>query len=311
MRIRFGLAAFFLLLLVPATGRACSIPVFRYALERWRPSPYEVLVYHRGQLGESDRKALKGLDILAQGANLDVADVDLDRNGDKELKVLWEKHGKDKPLPWVIVRFPEADSRTPLAWSGPLDAAKLKSLIDSPCRQQIVRKLFGGASAVFVLLESGDEKADAEAGKMLAAELANLEKGVVLPALTREGPQLRSEVPLGVSFPLLKLSRKAPQEKQFIDLLMGCEADLEKANGPIAFAVFGRGRVLTALHGKDLKASEVEGVVRFLCGACSCQVKELNPGIDMIFQAQWDAFLEIEIAPTPREAKPANVPEKR
>ncbi len=156
---------------------------------------------------------------------------------------------------------------------------------------------------MFILLESGDEKADVEAGKMLTGELAKLEKSVVLAPLTREGPQLRSDVPLGISFTLLKLSRSNVQEREFIDLLMGCEDGLEKAKGPIAFALFGRGRVLTALHGKDLKASEIESVIRFLCGACSCQVKELNPGIDMIFQTAWEAFLEVEIGPTPREMK--------
>ena len=71
----------------------------------------------------------------------------------------------------------------------------------------------------------------------------------------------------------------------------------------IVFAFFGRGRVLTALHGKDLKAKELEEVAKFLCGACSCQVKELNPGIDLLFAVKWEAFLDIEITPQPREAR--------
>ena len=46
----------------PASAHTCSIPVFRYALERWIPGPYEVLVYHRGPLSEADRKTLKEME---------------------------------------------------------------------------------------------------------------------------------------------------------------------------------------------------------------------------------------------------------
>ena len=28
---------------------ACSVPVFRYALERWDASPYALVVFHRGR----------------------------------------------------------------------------------------------------------------------------------------------------------------------------------------------------------------------------------------------------------------------
>src|SRR5512136_1886912 len=37
----------FLLSSIPS-ALACSVPVFRYALERWPASPYEAVVFHRG-----------------------------------------------------------------------------------------------------------------------------------------------------------------------------------------------------------------------------------------------------------------------
>ena len=40
---------------------ACSVPVYRYALERWWPDPYEVIVFHRGELTEQQQAILKDL----------------------------------------------------------------------------------------------------------------------------------------------------------------------------------------------------------------------------------------------------------
>ena len=45
----FAAIGFFLLTMSNAV-LACQIPVFRYALERWQPDPYEVVVIHRGSL---------------------------------------------------------------------------------------------------------------------------------------------------------------------------------------------------------------------------------------------------------------------
>lgn len=302
---RFSLLGLILTFIVPHAAAACSIPVFRYALERWAPTPYDVLVFHRGKLTDSDNAKIKELERTAFHANIEVTEIDLDGKLDSGVKKIWEKHGGTSPLPWVIMRFPDSDVKSAPAWTGPLDVEQMKPLMDSAFRQQIAQRLFGGDSAVFVLLESGDEKADAEAARLLDTELPKLEKTVELPVLSPIGPQLRSELPLRVSFSYLKLSRKNPEEKAFIDLLLRCEEGLDTAKGPIVMTFFGRGRMLTALHGKDLQTKELEAVVRFLCGACSCQVKELNPGIDLLFNTRWDAFLEIEIAPNPRVATPS------
>ncbi len=60
--------------------------------------------------------------------------------------------------------------------------------------------------------------------------------------------------------------------------------------GPIAFPVFGRGRALCSLHGRDLeKPSELQRSLEFLCNACSCQAKELNPGLDLLISTDWTA----------------------
>jgi hypothetical protein len=42
---------------------ACSVPVFRYALERWQPSKYELVVFHKGPLRPADRDAVGRFDV--------------------------------------------------------------------------------------------------------------------------------------------------------------------------------------------------------------------------------------------------------
>ncbi|HLH29106.1 MAG TPA: hypothetical protein VKW77_09320, partial [Acidimicrobiales bacterium] len=61
--------------------------------------------------------------------------------------------------------------------------------------------------------------------------------------------------------------------------------------GTVAFPVFGRGRVLWGLAGRGLTADNIGESGVFLTGACSCEAKELNPGVDLLFAADWEAGL--------------------
>ena len=51
--------------------------------------------------------------------------------------------------------------------------------------------------------------------------------------------------------------------------------------------IYGRGRTYFALVGAGINANMIEESGHFLCGACSCQVKEDNPGIDMLLAVNW------------------------
>jgi hypothetical protein len=302
-----------LLALLPASAvQACSIPVFRYALERWKPSPYEVRVFHRGPLPAGARALLRRLQRPAIRANLDVAVIDLAGKVKPAVRKVWEKEGRESPLPWVVVRYPESDDQTPPAWTGPLTAKAIARLLDSPLRRQVVRRLTAGESVVFVLLESGDRAAVAAARALLGKELPRLQKRIKLPEQSPEEPQLRSELPLRVALSQVRLTRSEPAEQALVRILLGSEDDLERVKGPIVFPVFGRGRVLGALHGKTLSARHLESAARYLCGACSCQVKEDNEGTDLLIAADWDALLDTPprraSPPLPKPAIPPGLP---
>ncbi len=95
-----GCMASALLCLVPAaTISACDTPVYRYAMYRWEPTPYEVYHFHRGEVGAaftavSDEIFNANSDQVSP-ANVAVYPVNLD--DDPELKTvprdvrrLWE-----------------------------------------------------------------------------------------------------------------------------------------------------------------------------------------------------------------------------
>jgi hypothetical protein len=226
---------------------------------------------------------------------------------------IWERHGNPAQLPWVVAVYPEEDEKAPPAWAGPLDEAGLRQLIDSPARQRLVKLLTGGESVVWVLLESGNQKADDAAMALLERELPRLQKAIQLPEQKDDDEsRLLSKLPLRLSFQAVRLSRKAPGEAAFVRMLLESEDGLPQAKGPIVFPIFGRGRALLGMHGEHLTAARLDYWASFLSGPCSCKVKELNPGIDMLISADWEELLETtepqgEPAP-PTPAAPAIPP---
>jgi hypothetical protein len=73
-------------------------------------------------------------------------------------------------------------------------------------------------------------------------------------------------------------------------LLLGSEADLgEYSNEPVIFPVFGRGRALYALIGEGINTDNIRETVAFLVGPCGCEIKMMNPGVDLLMAANWDA----------------------
>jgi hypothetical protein len=266
----------------------CNIPVFRYALERWRASPYEAIVFRRGPLGEAERAFLR--EIRRSNANIDLREVDLAGSPEENDAALWKAQG-DRPLPWVVVRFPNAGPAFPPAWTGPLADLRSNGLLDSPARREAARRLLSGDSAVWVLLESGRKEADDAAAARLRAELDRLEKELKLPVPVEDDPPLLSEVPLKIVFSILRIAPSEDRERAFAGLLRAAEPELAKVDEPVAIPVFGRGRALWPLWGKDLSPEGIEEAAKFLTGACSCQVKELNPGVDLLFEVDWESSL--------------------
>jgi hypothetical protein len=302
-----------LVLMFPPPTHGCTIPVFRYALEKWDLTPYEMVVFHRGPLPADVQKAVKEWSKAGR-ANVDFTLVDLNGTVDAKMQKLWDRQ-KNAAAPWLVVRYPQPKAEAYTVWAGPCTADNVNGLLDSPKRQAILNHLKAG-STVFLLLNSGDEKADKTAYDTALAELQSLEKKIKLPEQSKDGPQMKLPLPLRVSLPLVTLDRNSAEEALFVKLLLATEEDLDQQKGPILFALFGRGRVLGSLYGKELTAEQVRAVTMFLCRECSCQVKELNPGVDMLLAAHWEEIFnkmfepEKKLVPVPK-TKPELAPKGR
>jgi hypothetical protein len=85
----------------------------------------------------------------------------------------------------------------------------------------------------------------------------------------------------------------------FVSMLLNIDSELRKETGPIAFPFFGRGRMLTGLTGKSLTAENIGEATVYLCGACSCQIKEQNPGVDMLLATDWETAVTDPIVKDP------------
>ncbi|HEY6170022.1 MAG TPA: hypothetical protein VI454_18435 [Verrucomicrobiae bacterium] len=256
---------------------ACSIPVFRYALDRWPADNFRLEVSAADAKSEPVTRFLRNFGT-ASALNLEIVRLAADKPGPSRL---------------LFPRSPE--SAAPAIWSGPLDVAALAQITNCPARREIVRRLLTGDSAVWVLVESGDRATDDAAARTLEKRLHYLEQVAQLPFIDPTDPtsQLGPGPKLGVKFSVLRIRRDDAAEPLFLKMLAGPKSGLATSSEPWIAAIFGRGRVLGAWPVKGFGDEQIEEVSLFLLGACSCQVKRLNPGWDLLLHADWDEQLRV------------------
>jgi hypothetical protein len=158
-----------------------------------------------------------------------------------------------------------------------------------------------GNAAVMILLTCSDEEQNKKAEEALQGLRKLADSGEIpvelelppmgLPGEAAEGEEVEGAADpnkLGIS--VLKVKRDDPAEEFFVRMLMSVEEDLDEyADQPMIFAGYGRGRAMEPYIGKGITAENLVDVVAFLAGACSCMVKEQNPGADLLVQWNWEA----------------------
>jgi len=324
------------LLLIPvlvSPAWACTTPVFRYALERWDPDPYEVVVTHRGPLDEKDEAAVAALRKAVEGppspnALVSVVDPSADaakptEAGEAAVKedvAAGAAEGVSEGAR-LAVRYPRILGIQDSAWEGPLSGVEPGAFFDSPARKEIARLILSGDSAVWMLLESGDKEKDEAAAKTLASALEGVKGKLKLPEQPPDAGidpfgGMIGGPPLKMAFSMLRVSRSDPAEAMLVQFLLRSDANLRDAKDPIAFPIFGRGRALCALMGEQLDEATIEEVCSFLIGWCSCEVKAQNPGIDLLMTADWNGAFRAEMLqeielPSPAAAVAESAPDPK
>lgn len=275
----------------------CNIPVFRYALERWKPDPVEWIVFHDGALTADQEVLVEGVSTDSRGGlrrvNVQTIRSDLSQPSAAQLD-LWQTLEADgeATLPYVVVRARLGPNRFVNGWRGPLDAFRQANVFDSPAREELSQRLLKGHSIVWLIIGSDDDQRTEAASRMLAGQFEELAKKVQLPSgIGLPGSELHSEVPLLLRFSLIEVDRSDPREQFLVQFLSGFQPEAFDAGEPLIVPVFGRGRALEVIPASVVNPQLIEDLTLFLSGACSCQVKEQNPGFDLLLSADWDREL--------------------
>jgi hypothetical protein len=255
---------------------ACSLPVFRFALDRWPADTFRLLVAEQEAKEPAIAKFLRNFGADS-GLNLEIQ-----RTADG---------------PSRLLRPPQGEAAETTIWQGHIEVNWLQQLGNSPASAQIVGHLLAGDSAVWVLVESGNPALNEAAAAALEKRLGYLQQAIQIPPAdpndlsSRPGPGPE----LAVRFSLLRIRPAvlpgAPTEGLLRAALAGPQSGLASTDKPWFAAVFGRGRVLGAWPAADFGAEQIDEICIFLSGACSCQVKRQNPGWDLLLKIDWEERL--------------------
>lgn len=275
--------------LLPGPVTACDDPVYRYALERWPPDDFRLVL--DSSTRESLRRELAALESRGPRPNLAVLDV-----------AGAEQVGRRPESGRILLLAPPDGSRSggdAEVWSGPATAAALDSIAESPARRELARRLIAGEAIVWVVVERGEAAGDGrleQFGTLIAEYVrevaaADADREQAPPPETADaagGKPLDKSVFWPPRMSVLRVRADDPQEQVLVAALMAA-AEPEVAADTAVFPVFGRGRTLGGVLLAKLAAADFRSACDFLVGACSCEVKELSPGRDVLLAADWDA----------------------
>ncbi|MCA9198570.1 MAG: hypothetical protein KDA87_13575 [Planctomycetales bacterium] len=294
-----------------SSASACNIPVFRYALENWQPDPYQAVVLHdepldANQLACFQRLQKAGLDPT-NPANLvansitpvqlqsDTSDTNQRMEMDPRLLAYLKSQfdAAEIDQPKILLFYPLRDTEPQIAWAGNLDQDSVSHLLHSAARQEIAKRILAGETAVWVFIKSGDPSKDEPRLALLRKELDRLQSEIELPDQetleAEEEYRADNPIELKVAFSVIELSTEQAEEIPFIMTLLRSEPDLAGFEQPVAMPIFARGRTYYALVGDGINPETIEQNCRFMCGACSCQVKQQNPGVDVLMSVDWQS----------------------
>ena len=286
-------------LFLPSKSTACPIPVFRYALEFWEPEPYRLEIFYKNSLRHGEEELIDYLIKASEGnemkSNLITRTVNIvSSNRDIPHDILNDLSPDD--FPCMMLRFPFMSGKNKPLWSAPLNRENINILLNSPVRENIANKLISDATAVWLFIESSDARKNRQALTLLNRELRRLEQTLVLPdyELWLDDYQNVSddEVPK-IKFDVVRVSYNDPHEELLVRMLLNTEHCHDNLiTEPIVFPIYGRGIALWAIIGDRINEINISGAAEFLTGHCSCQLKSLNPGFDLLISKDWDNLVE-------------------
>jgi len=266
-----------------------AVPLHRCALEDWPMENYHAYVFHHGPLDPADQELV---DVLASappklGINLLVSTVDTLEPMDASVETLWNAQAGPEP-PWLVVTSPRRDAANAAVWSTALRTPSIGAILGSPARQRIAQSLLEGDSVVWLLVECGDTVRDEAAVDLLAGELKRLEKQLP-PLKAGTNHHFKSTLRLTPRFSIVRITRSDSAEEFLLGALLTQEDAVQK---PMAFPIFGRGRVLPAVTGRHLNEETIGQTCKLLLGDCTNDIQQTTGGSELLLGADWNSIFE-------------------
>ncbi|MBK1827029.1 hypothetical protein [Haloferula rosea] len=240
-------------------------------------SAFHLQIIHQepldGELMDFLPKLSKEITTRPPSANLTIEMVDLSSSDSQDPSAI-PHIGQVRFWPAAMLHPPASwDGATP--WVFGASKGTVERIMHSPVRQRISDELMRGAPAVWCLVESGDNTADAQALELLQASMDKVNAA-------------RTEAGESSEFLIERVRRDDPAETTFLKILMG--PDRRPITGPLFVPVFGHGRTTGPLPASVTTHERL----RTACDALVDSTQETK-AYDLLFATNWDA---------PEEKKP-------
>lgn len=259
--------------------------MFRYALERWKADTYEMKLRFDQLAPKLEKK------LIQVAGESEKAHPSLNLSLEMEIVDELEQ-------PKYELFSPQNAASQLKIMSGSLSEKVLDEVVASPVREKIVEKILSGESAVWLLVLSGDDAKDEKARELLKRSLKAASNSISLPegikgkgheAKSEEEKEntLTSEIPLKIAFSIIELNPEDAREQALVRMIFAGKGEGFYKGKVMVAPVFGRGRTTGPVDMADLTEDKILQACQFLCGACSCGVKEQNPGFDLLLAVDW------------------------
>jgi hypothetical protein len=292
-----GLFVLLALLLTIGSTWACETPVYRYAMYRWQPTPYEIYSFHDDTNAAAHAAVEKAIADVSEGTDnrANVVFIPVNLTDDPELngvtpdiKAAWQSK-KDQSLPSYLISTPYGAQ----IYSGKLTADTIQALVESPARKRMAQHLEAGKIGVLLFLNGKDKKENEQAREILAELVKEVGEGKIslytAPSDVAGGEEEAGATNPGLELGMIEINRDDEKETWLVRSLLAMESDLPDESRPMVFLAYGRGRALLPYIGLGINRENLLQEVEFISGACSCTVKEQNPGVDLLVRYDWEA----------------------
>lgn len=269
---------------------ACSTPVFRYAIERWEADPYRLMIFTDGELTAEQQQAVKEFEQYEHYGYryppLIVEQIEIASASNQSANV-WGQISTNRPVPAVALLYPSIMHDHSVVWADDLSTNAVHRIVMSPARLETATRLLGGDAAVWLLIRGDDPEENQSVREVLETSLRHLEESTEYNAdFLQLAEEAGTEVP-ELKFSVLEIDRNDPREAVLMAMLTRLSPDAAQHTGAIVIPVFGQGRAAVIMMDEFVDEQYINQIAEFLTGACSCEVKSLNPGFDVLIPIDW------------------------